>query len=335
MNEEFDLIAIGDTTTDAFIKIKQASVYKDDNGNEKLCIENASKVPYESVTVVPAVGNSPNAAVAAHRLGLKSALVTNIGNDSHGKEDIVQYKKNGIDTRFVKIHNGKESNYHYVLWYKSERTILIKHHEYPYALPNIGKPKWIYLSSLGENSISYHEEIADFLKNNPEIKFAFQPGTFQIKLGYEKLKDLYKASEIFFCNKQEAQLILQTNETDTANLSRMMHKNGPDIAVITDGPNGAYSANSVDVWHIPMYPDIAPPIDRTGAGDAFSSTVTSFLALGFSIEEALMRGPINSMSVVQKIGAQDGLLNREEIEKYLKNAPDDYHPRKIEDNKLK
>ncbi|PIP74016.1 MAG: hypothetical protein COW88_00365 [Candidatus Lloydbacteria bacterium CG22_combo_CG10-13_8_21_14_all_47_15] len=327
--EEFDFISIGDTTTDAFIRINQASVYTDDKGGEKLCVENASKVPYESVTVVPAVGNSPNAAVAAHRLGLKSALVTDIGDDWHGKEDLETFAKNGVDTQFIRIHSGKESNYHYVLWYKAERTILIKHHDYPYALPNIGKPRWIYFSSVGEDSIEYHHEIANFVKENPNTKLAFQPGTFQIKLGYDTLKDLYEASAIFFCNKQEAQLILKSDENDTATLARMLHTKGPNLAVVTDGPGGAYTANSEALWHMPMYPDPKPPLDRTGAGDSFSSTLTSFLALGLPIEEALKRAPINSMSVVQYIGAQEGLLSRDKIEEYLKNAPQEYMPKKL------
>jgi ribokinase len=329
MLENFDFIAIGDTTTDAFIKIKQASIYKNSDGEEKLCVESGAKIPYESVTVVPAVGNSPNAAVAAHRLGLRSALVSNVGDDEYGKEDLETLKKNGVDTQFVKMHTGKESNYHFVLWFRAERTILIKHTEYSYELPDIGNPKWIYLSSLGENSLPYHREISSFLKTHPETKLAFQPGTFQIKLGYETLKDLYEISELFFCNKEEAQIILKTEEQGAVKLAEMMRALGPKIAIITDGPNGAYAANGNSTWHMPMYPDPAPPVDRTGAGDAFSSTVTSYIALGMSIDEALLRGPINSMSVVQYVGAQEGLLNSEKLEALLEKAPQEYRAEKI------
>ena len=45
-----------------------------------------SKLPYQDVTVVNAVGNSPNAAVGAHRLGLETALITNVGHDGYGKD---------------------------------------------------------------------------------------------------------------------------------------------------------------------------------------------------------------------------------------------------------
>jgi ribokinase len=73
-----------------------------------------------------------------------------------------------------------------------------------------------------------------------------------------------------------------------------------------------------------MYPDPAPPVSRTGAGDAFASTLTTFLAEGMPLTEALARAPINSMNVVQHVGAQKGLLSRAKIEKYLAEAPEYY-----------
>lgn len=73
--------------TDAFIRIKDASVNCDMN-HEKcmISLRFGDKVPYESVEVVKAVGNSANAAVAAARLGLSSALVANVGDDQNADE---------------------------------------------------------------------------------------------------------------------------------------------------------------------------------------------------------------------------------------------------------
>ena len=332
MEPNFDFIAIGDTTTDAFIRIKQASVYFDEKDDEeKICLTNGSKIPYESLDIIPAVGNSPNAAVSAARLGLSSALVTNFGDDQFGQNCLARLKEENVAPDFIKVHEGQKSNYHFVLWHKAERTILIKHEKYEYKLPDINSPKWIYFSSVGEDSLPYHQEIADYLKAHPEIKLAFQPGTFQIKLGHEKLKDLYAHTEVFFCNKEEAQLILNMHDQDDIpTLAREMSKCcGPKISVITDGPEGAYAFDGTDVWFMPPYPDPAPPYERTGAGDSFASTFTSALVLGKEVHEALMWGPINSMSVVQKIGAQAGLLTREELEGFLADAPKDYVPKKV------
>src|SRR3989344_1121417 len=301
MKKTLDFVALGDITTDAFIRIKDASVNCDINREHcKLCFSFGEKVPYEFVEVVRAVGNSPNAAVSASRLGLASGLVSNMGDDLNGKECLETLKKEKVNSEFVKTHKDKETNYHYVLWYEEERTILIKHHE-----------------------------IAKWLKNHPETKLAFQPGTFQIKLGSEQLADIYSVSELFFCNVGEAKRILKKNERDIQKLLSGIHELGPKIVVITDGPNGAYAYDGKECWYMPMYPDPKPPYERTGAGDSFSSTFTAAMALGFDIPAALMWGPVNSMSVVQQIGAQKGLLTRKQLEKYLAEAPADYKPKKL------
>ncbi|OGZ06923.1 MAG: hypothetical protein A3D65_04470 [Candidatus Lloydbacteria bacterium RIFCSPHIGHO2_02_FULL_50_13] len=334
---KFDFIAIGDTVTDAFIDIKQASVYsehdQDHDGtiDEELCFINGAKIPYESVTIIPAVGNAANAAVSATRLGLTSAFVSDIGDDEHGKEILATLRKQGVDTSYVRTHTGMPSNYHYVLKHGAERTILIKHQKYPYHLPDIGEPKWVYFSSVGEDSLPYHKEIVEYIKAHPSVKLAFQPGTFQIKLGKDILKDLYACTEVFFCNVEEARLILKTTEQEPAKIPKMMSALGPKVAVITDGPKGAYAYDgySEKTYFMPPYPDPKPPVSRTGAGDAFSSTFTVALALGKSVPEAFAWGPVNSMNVVQHVGAQTGLLTRPELEKYLANKPVEYIAKEV------
>ncbi len=328
---KLDFVAIGDVVTDAFIELDEAWIETDNPEKEKeLCMKFGEKLPFKDVVVVPAVGNSPNAAVSAQRLGLKSALVTNTGDDDFGREQVKTLRSQGIKTKYVMMHKGKKSNYHYVLRFGAERTILVKHTEFPYAFPNVSPaPKFLYLSSLAENSLAYHHQIAGYLKQNPSVKLAYQPGTFQIKLGYEALRDLYTQTYLFFCNKEEAQKIVGTTDDDFKVLLKKLQDLGPKIPVITDGPNGAYALSDGMYYFVPMYPDLKDPVDRTGAGDSFASTVTSALALGKPMSEALLWGPVNSMSVVQQIGAQAGLLGRDQLEQFLKNAPAEYVVKEI------
>lgn len=334
MSQQYDFVAFGDIVVDAFIQLSKedADVSIDmDTGRKTLQMPFGNKLPYEDVTVIPAVGNSPNAAVAAHRLGLTSAIATNLGNDRNGTDCLEALRTEGVHTDFVKVHEGKTTNYHYVLRYGPERTILIKHEKYPYVMPHFeAPPRYIYFSSIGEHGVDFHFELARYMAEHPDSKLVFQPGTFQIKLGVETLKELYAVTEIFFCNLEESQEILKTKEQDLPTLLKGLKALGPKLPVITDGPNGAYVLDKGGLtWHMPMYPDPAPPVDRTGAGDSFSSTFTAAIALGLSPEIALAWGPINSMNVVQHIGAQKGLLTREQLEELLRNAPEDYKATRI------
>ncbi len=329
--QSYDFAAIGDITTDAFITLKDAEVHCNIKTDTcELCVRFGDKIPYERVDIVRAVGNSANASVSAARLGLRSAFIGNVGGDQNGKECIETLANDHVGVKYVKVEQGKETNYHYVLKFGAERTILVKHHEYEYVLPNFETPPaFIYLSSLGENALPFHHQIAEYVQAHPETKLAFQPGTFQMKYGKEALKDLYAVTELFFCNKEEAARILEVEEKDIHKLIAGLHALGPKAVFITDGPKGAHASDGTNVWFMPMYPDPAPPVSRTGAGDAFASTITSAIILGKSIPEALSWGPINSMSVVQQIGAQKGLLSKAELERFLADAPADYKPEKI------
>ena len=227
-----DFIAIGDIVTDAFIKLKDADVNCDVN-KEHCTISMAfgEKIPYESVEVIRAVGNSSNASVAASRLGLNSALATNMGDDTNGRECLDALKGEGVSLEFVDIHKDKNTNYHYVLWYGDDRTILVKHEEYKRKLPDLGTPKWLYLSSLGSDSLEYHHDLAKYIKANPKINLAFQPGTFQMKLGKEQLQDIYESSKIIFCNIGEAERILGVKNLKVEEVLEKMHRDWRECAL--------------------------------------------------------------------------------------------------------
>jgi len=318
------LVAIGDITTDAFIRLKEAKVNCDINeAHCTITMKFGDKIPYEFVRVVRAVGNSPNAAVAASRLGLKSALVSNMGDDQNGKECLKSLEKDGVNHRYISVHKGEETNYHYVLWYERDRTILVKHQDYEYHFPNVGSPRWFYLSSLGPSTREYHKKIASHLKAHPEIKFAFQPGTFQINLGVVELKDIYARAEIIFVNNEEAEKILgKPSGTDVKELLLGLHNLGPQSAVITYGPKGAYGADKTGIYFAPPFNPEEPAFERTGAGDAFASATTSALILGKTLPEALSWGAVNGMSVCRYIGAQEGLLTQQQIQSELSKKPD-------------
>lgn len=334
MPHHIDVLSIGDVVTDAFIKLRPTEAEIDKDPVDKhplLCMTYGTKIPFEEAIVIEGVGNSANAAVSFARLGLKSSLYGNVGDDDNGRDILVALKKNGVQTQFMQVNRGKVSNYHYVLWYKDDRTILIKHEEYKYKFPHIDKtdtPKWLYLSSFAEHGAYLIDEVLDYMDDHEEVKLAFQPGTFMMRLGFDKLKRLYKHTELFVVNVEEAQMM--TGMPGERNMRKMMeyiHERGPKIVCITDGPKGSYASDGTTVWSMRNYPDPAEPFERTGAGDAYTSTFVAGLITTGNLQEAMKWGPINSMSVVQKVGAQEGLLTRPALERFLAAAPKDYEPK--------
>lgn len=328
------ILCVGDIFSDVFIKLneKEARIDTDKDGSKRLSLPFGSKPPYDSVETVTSVGPSPNAAVSAARLGLRVGLMSWLGKDKTSQDSLQYLAHEDIDTLPLVIEKGRSSNIYYVLRYGADRTILVKNENYTYdwKTPKT-KPDWVYLSLISADSWRLHQDMLNYLDEHPDIKLAFQPGTFHFKWGAKKLAKVYARAEIVVMNREEAVDVTGKPYESLRELADGLHSLGPKYVVITDGPAGSYASYAGKLYRMPNYPDPAPPLDRTGAGDAFASTIVSALALGEEFQTALSWAPINSMSVVQKLGAQAGLLKKSEIKKYLKAAPKQYKLEEIKE----
>jgi ribokinase len=334
-NSKYDIVTIGDIAVDAFIKLGQDQARESINpitGHRELGLAYGEKIPYEESVEVFAVGNSGNAAVSASRLGMKTAIISNIGDDIYGQKSIEKLKTEEVGVQFVKTNVGKKTNYHYILWYKNDRTILTKHEEYNYSLPTVINTSWLYLSSLSEHSAKFHKEIENYLEKNPDVKLIFQPGTYQLKIGSRELSKIYARTELFFCNLEEAEMIVgvdiikasRDSSERAQNIKRLLleiYALGVKLPIITDGAAGSYVLVDGEPYRMPIYNDIAKPIERNGAGDAFSSTFSACHIRGMNIEDCLKWASVNSMNVCQQIGSHKGLLKESEIREFLSKAP--------------
>ena len=323
-----DVLSVGDAATDVFIRLsdRHIRVWEDDHGHW-MDLPFGGKVPFEFALTVEAGGNAPNAAVGFSRLGLATAIATHVGSDQIGRDMQAALHGEGVDTHLLRFDPGQPSNRNFVLWFAQDRTILVRHQLYDYHWPHLSPrevPRWMYLSSVGCDAPEYFDRIVAWLDTEPSVRLAFQPGTLQIAQGYEPFKSLYRRTHVLICNREEAVEIGGGNHSDIADLLASLRRLGPEIVVVTDGPEGAYASDGTHRLRVPSYPDPAAPLERTGAGDAFSSTLVAALVKGRPLGEALAWAPINAMSVVQQVGSQTGLLSESELLQLLKCAPETY-----------
>lgn len=312
--QPIEVISVGDVATDVFIRLLEARLERRPD-RAWLSLPFGAKVPFEHAETVRAGGNAANAAVAFSRLGLVTALVANVGGDAIGRDVFGALAEEGVDTRFIRVDPSTPTNRNFVLWYGEDRTILVHHERYEYHWPHLRPseiPAWVYLTSVGEGSDEFHEELAEWLEQEPAVRFAFQPGTFQIAAGAARLRRLYARADVLLCNREEAARIGGVDGEPPALLARL-HELGAGTVIVTDGPLGAFASDgSAPLW-VPCAPDESPPVDRTGAGDAFSATCVAALARGAGLAEALRLAPINARSVVHAVGSQAGLLGEKEL----------------------
>lgn len=309
----FDVIAVGDTTQDIFLRMHDASLQCDlDGKNCKICFDYADKIAVEQKTDVPAVGNAANHAIGVARLGLKAAIYTIVGDDDQGRRCEQVFKENEVDTQYMVFDKERGTNLSIVINYRSERTIFVYHEPRTYELPKFAPAKWLYLTSASkEGAQALHEQVAHYINGSDKVQLAFNPGTHQMHMGLGGLTPLLKRCHILFLNREEAAELLEKSARDVLTLIRGFHEIGVKIMVLTDGPAGAYVSDGKQVWHSTIFD--GPVLERTGAGDSYGSGFLSAFIKGKSIPEAMRWGNANSTSVVQYIGAREGLLTEEAV----------------------
>lgn len=328
------ILVVGDIASEALITL-------DDNNssitgtkrNRKIELSLGARISCQGGHVQDAAGSAANLAVAMSKLGVQPTLMSWLGNDSVGRQSLTFLRQFGIDMSGVVMGRQSRTNYHYVLRHGAERTILASYENFDYDWHNpVCQPDWLVLSMISDQSWDLHEAMLDYLDNNSEVKLAFQPGAVHLKWGIEKLARVYGRSEVVIMNIDEAMLVTGRKARNAPALLRAISKLGAKMVILTDGPNGSYAFDGHEVLEIPSYPDPEKPVDRTGAGDAFAATLIAELSKGKSLGEALLRAPINSMSVVQQIGSQSGLLESKEIENYLDLKPENYAVKSTKNN---
>lgn len=314
----FDLITIGDATLDTFLILDHTSANTTIAKHKKvLCFNYADKIPINH-TAQSVGGNAANVAVGVKRLGKKTAIMTELGDDINGHIIYDGLADAGVDTSYIKQIKNAETRYAVVLNHEAERTILSYHAKRNYTFPKIDHSKWIYYTSLGKTFEKIQTKLIAHLKKNPDIKLAMNPGSYQINKAITKIRSLIKHTDLLIVNKEEA-IKLVGKKKQIKPLFKALHKMGAKEVVITDSTVGSYASNGVEMYFMKPYPIKARA--KTGAGDAYTSGFLAATLYGKHISEAMQWGSANASGVIQQFGAQHGLLNKTKLQNIIKKYP--------------
>ncbi len=312
----FELITIGDTTTDVFLDITEEghTMCKKNNTDCQICFPYGAKIPVKHIATVHGAGNAANVAIGAARLGLRTAIYTVLGGDDRGREVRSVFKKEHISRTYVVEDRKGSTNYSTILNYTDDRTIFAYHAERVYRLPKLKKSRCVYFSSISGNHLEFQASLLAHVKAT-KTPLAFNPGSRQMRLGVRALMPVLAATEILFVNRDEA--IILAGKGTMPKLFEKLHALGPSIVNITDGAAGAYASDRSGIHHCPVV-DV-PVVQRTGCGDAYASGFMAAWLEKKSLRDAMCWGSMNAAGVIQAVGSHAGLLRRHELEKALQS----------------
>lgn len=330
----FDVLTIGDAAYDIFIKPDSSNIikkYDKDYFNFSL----GSKVAVDEADFKVG-GSAANVAAGLCKLGLSSGICGQLGADDFAKDIEKKLAEEGISVDYLKNKSKNKTNFSVILRGQKDRTILVYHgfdHYGDLPLPKKKVSEWFYLSPLGKGYEDLTNKITS-LRAEKNIKLAFNPGTLQLE-NYRNILPLLRITNILFVNVEEAIKVVDWRgaKPTIKNLLKSITEKGIKIAVITKGREGVAVSDGSYFFEAPAFP--ADRVDVTGAGDSFAAGFLTSVILDEKSEEKLSQedllkrsiewGSVNSSSVIEKVGAQDGLLTVNEIQKKLNS----HNPLKI------
>lgn len=304
---KYDVISMGSAVVDAFVYPH----FKENDNKIQFVV--GEKIRLENINFTVGGGGS-NSATSFAKLGFKAGLLTKLGRGYNAKIILRELEKNKID--FLGKQAKEHTGYSIILGTdKGNRTILtfkgtsdtLKFSDIDLKKLNT---KWFYFTSMGGESFKSQKKIVAFAREKG-IKIGYNPSSFHASRGPEYLKEILRHTDFLSLNKEEAGMLARNGH-----LYKGLHKLGPKIVCITDGPNKGYVYDGSFLYT--YIPNKVRVVDPTGAGDAFGSSFVAGLYKFNDIEEALKLAITNSESLIQKPGAHNGLLSLNEAIKMIK-----------------
>ncbi len=310
----YDVITFGSATWDIFLNSDDSKIvkHKKFTVNKGICFNLGFKIDVNDINFSSG-GGGTNTAVTFEEQGLKVAYCGGVGMDIPGKEIINDLKRRGIDSSLIVETGLKPTNHSVVLNTDSDkdRTILV----YRGASEILTKKdipwknlesKWFYISALSGKMGDITEDIINFAKVN-EIKVAFNPGNYQLKL--KNIHRMVSKVDVLLLNQEEASDLTKITFKKEKLIFKAIDKMCPGIVIMTKGLEGIVASDGKNIYK--AKPNKIKVIDRTGAGDSFGAGFVTGLMKKNDIEYAIQLGMANANSCLQKMGAKNGLLKSE------------------------
>ncbi|MFC7344205.1 ribokinase [Saccharopolyspora griseoalba] len=293
MTRELDLVVVGSLNVDLTAAVRR------------------HPQPGETVSATAlstsAGGKGANQAVAAARLGARTALVGRVGADAHGEDLLTALRADGVETAHT-LRDESESTGTALISVASsgENSIIVSAAANARLSPDDIARARPLLASARVVSVVLEVPVETVCA---AARAALESGA-RLALNLSPVVDLpaevLAAADPLIVNEHEAREILQRNGSQLPDgevaHAEALRAIGARSAVVTFGARGSAVAEPGRAERVPGVPTEA--VDTTGAGDAFAAAVAWRLSRGDSLPEAARWATRVGARSVQHPGAQ-------------------------------
>lgn len=229
----------------------------------------------------PKPGGAPaNVAVAARRLGMRSAFIGKVGDEAFGHHLVHVLEQEGVDIRGVRYDKEArtpiafiampDENSYEILFYRNPGSDMrLRPEELDREL--LQRTRAFHFGSISlihEPSRSATLEAARIARQNGaliSLDVNYRPDLWSEEAARERV--MITLPQVNLCKVNEGELALLTGTDDLDTGSKALLALGPDLCVVTLGPKGSYFRITAGGEYVP--PFRVQTVDATGCGDAF------------------------------------------------------------------
>lgn len=243
-------------------------------------------------------GDTLNVAIAAARLGSRSAYITRLGPDIFAAEIEELMRREGIAMAGVSHDSAAPTGLYFVTHGPQGHVFTYRRQDSAASLMTpanldprlIASADFLHASGISQAiSASAAETVAAAIAiakaNGVKVSFDtnYRPKLWRAAAAREPIEAAAALTDILKTSAEDCLALLGI--TDPATIARHFLGLGAKAVIVTLGAEGVYAATSAGAFHAPGHKVRA--LDATGAGDAFTGALLAQLRRGTGFAEAV------------------------------------------------
>ncbi|WP_166983130.1 5-dehydro-2-deoxygluconokinase [Paramicrobacterium fandaimingii] len=313
-NDAFDLITIGRIGTD---------IYPLQDGVGLEDVETFGKY---------LGGSATNVAVAAARHGLRSAVVTGVGDDPFGRFCIREAGRLGVDNRYIFVDDENPTPVTFceifppddfpLYFYRKPKAPDLNIREEHLDLDAIRNARiyWSTVTGLSEEpSRSSHFAAweARGRREHTILDLDYRPMFWEsADAAREQVQKALAHVTVAVGNREECEVAV--GETDPQRAADALLERGVEIAIVKQGPKGVLAKTRDESVEVPPY--FVDVVNGLGAGDSFGGALTFGLLSGWSLDRTLRFANVAGAIVASRRECSTAMPETHEIDEVLKES---------------
>ncbi|MFE1315398.1 ribokinase [Streptomyces sp. NPDC058755] len=295
---DYDLLVVGSANADLVIGVERRPA--------------AGETVLGGDLAVHPGGKGANQAVAAARLGARTALLARVGDDAHGRLLLDSQRAAGVDPVGVLVGGAPTGVALITVDPSGDNSIVVSPGANARLTPADVRAAISLLLASRVVSAQLEiplETVVEVVRHLAEgSRFVLNPSPPR-PLPTEVLA----ACDPLIVNEHEARVLLGDPgvSEEPEDWARLLLAKGPRSVVVTLGAQGALVADSSGVTRVPSVKVAA--VDTTGAGDAFTAALAWKLGSGSTLAEAAAYAARVGAAAVTKRGAQESYPTAAEV----------------------